>query len=156
MLLTYLKHHYVPERMVVAGVGVEHGALVESVEKYFMDIKPVWEQDTDLAVSIRNMNVDSSVAQYTGGMVQVKFAFIFICYGLLIRILMFHTEWPSATFWSAFKDLVLIVNPWQWYWFQHQSVMGWQWGQGPWKNSSCSQVSDVLCYKPISIIHCIY
>ena len=32
------------------------------------------------------------------------------------------------------------------------SVMGWQWGQGPWKHFPYVQVSDVLCYKPIAII----
>ena len=31
-------------------------------------------------------------------------------------------------------------------------VMGWQWGQGPWKRFPYIQVSDVLCYKPIPII----
>ena len=30
---------------------------------------------------------------------------------------------------------------------QNQSVMGWQWGQGPWKRFPYIQVSDVLCYK---------
>ena len=35
---------------------------------------------------------------------------------------------------------------------QHQSVMGWQWGQGPWKHSPYIQVSDVLCYKPIPMM----
>ena len=32
-------------------------------------------------------------------------------------------------------------------------VMGWQWGQGPWKRFPYIQVSDVLCYKPIPIIY---
>jgi len=32
-LHTYLKHHYVPNRMVVAGVGVEHDDLVHAVAK---------------------------------------------------------------------------------------------------------------------------
>lgn len=34
ILLTYLKNHYVPERIVVGGVGVDHQQLVESVQKY--------------------------------------------------------------------------------------------------------------------------
>jgi processing peptidase subunit alpha len=71
MLFTYLKHHYTPKRMVVAGVGVDHDALVASVQKYFVDLKPIWEEDTDLVVPMLNMKVDDSVAQYTGGMVQV-------------------------------------------------------------------------------------
>lgn len=71
VLFTYLKHHYAPKRMVVAGVGVDHSALVESVQKYFVDAKPIWEEDTDLVIPTLDMKVDDSVAQYTGGMVQV-------------------------------------------------------------------------------------
>lgn len=33
ILLEYLSHHYKPERMVVAGVGIEHEDFVASVEK---------------------------------------------------------------------------------------------------------------------------
>ena len=36
---------------------------------------------------------------------------------------------------------------------KNQSIMGWQWGHGPWKRSPYVHVSDVLCYKPIPIIH---
>ena len=36
---------------------------------------------------------------------------------------------------------------------QHQSIMGWQWGQDPWKRSLYIQVSDLLCYKPFPIIY---
>lgn len=59
--------------MVVAGVGVDHSALVESVQKYFVDMKPIWEEDPDLAVPTLDMQVDKSIAQYTGGIVQVRF-----------------------------------------------------------------------------------
>jgi len=58
--------------MVVAGVGVDHGALVESVQKYFVDMKPIWEEDPDLPVPTLDMQVDKSIAQYTGGIVQVR------------------------------------------------------------------------------------
>ncbi|KAM7303594.1 putative mitochondrial processing peptidase alpha subunit [Ixodes scapularis] len=34
VLYTFLSHHYVPQRMVVAGVGVEHGPLVEMVHRW--------------------------------------------------------------------------------------------------------------------------
>lgn len=34
VLFTYLKHHHIPSRMVLAGVGVDHDALVESAQKY--------------------------------------------------------------------------------------------------------------------------
>ena len=36
---------------------------------------------------------------------------------------------------------------------ENQSVMGWRWGQDPWKRFPYVLVSDVLCYKLISIIH---
>lgn len=34
MLFTFLKQRFTPNRMVVAGVGVDHGKLVESVQKF--------------------------------------------------------------------------------------------------------------------------
>ena len=39
---------------------------------------------------------------------------------------------------------------------QSQSVIGWQWGNIPWKHSPYIQVSDVLCYKPTSIIERVF
>lgn len=40
LLFSYLKNHYTPERMVVAGVGVEHERFVESISKFvFVDLK---------------------------------------------------------------------------------------------------------------------
>nr|CAD7590828.1 unnamed protein product [Timema genevievae] len=71
VLFTYLKHHYTPERMVVAGVGVDHDAFVESVSKYFLDQKPIWEQDSGLVIPTPGLAIDKSVAQYTGGVVQL-------------------------------------------------------------------------------------
>ena len=35
----------------------------------------------------------------------------------------------------------------------HESAMGWQWSQCPWKRFPYIQVSDVLCYKQIPIIY---
>ncbi|KAJ8679891.1 hypothetical protein QAD02_015678 [Eretmocerus hayati] len=68
ILFTYLKNHNTPKRMVVAGVGVDHNKLVEAVQKYFVDEKPVWEEDPSLTISDRSTNlVDESIAQYTGG-----------------------------------------------------------------------------------------
>lgn len=77
--------------MVLAGVGVEHERLVEAAEKYFLDEKPIWETEDGLVVSNRNLNVDKSVAQYTGGIVLVcsfpmkRFAFCVIFLVLLFR-----------------------------------------------------------------------
>ena len=60
-LYTYLSAYHRPERMVVAGVGVEHDKLVDSVQKYFVEQPPAWKTDS-------KMTSDSSVAQYTGGL----------------------------------------------------------------------------------------
>lgn len=65
MLLTYLKHHHTPQRMVVAGVGVNHDEFVRAVEKHFVENKATWEIEP-----VKNRGaytVDSSIAQYTGG-----------------------------------------------------------------------------------------
>jgi len=59
-LYTYLSAYHRPERMVVAGVGVEHEVLVEAVQKYFVDTPPAWKLDS-------KVTSDRSVAQYTGG-----------------------------------------------------------------------------------------
>ncbi|XP_063973195.1 mitochondrial-processing peptidase subunit alpha [Diachasmimorpha longicaudata] len=68
ILFTYLKNHYTPKRMVVAGVGVDHNELVSAVEKYFVDDRPIWDEDTSLVLPDAGANiVDESVAQYTGG-----------------------------------------------------------------------------------------
>uniref|UniRef100_A0A665VIP8 Mitochondrial-processing peptidase subunit alpha n=1 Tax=Echeneis naucrates TaxID=173247 RepID=A0A665VIP8_ECHNA len=63
MLHSYLRNYYSPERMVLAGVGIEHEQLVECARKYLLDVKPVWGTSTVA-------NVDQSVAQYTGGVIR--------------------------------------------------------------------------------------
>uniref|UniRef100_A0A8C8DFH5 Mitochondrial-processing peptidase subunit alpha n=1 Tax=Oncorhynchus tshawytscha TaxID=74940 RepID=A0A8C8DFH5_ONCTS len=63
LLHTYLRSYYCPERMVLAGVGIEHEQLVACARKYLLDVKPVWGASTPT-------NVDLSVAQYTGGIVR--------------------------------------------------------------------------------------
>lgn len=67
MIFNYLKQHYTPKRMVVAGVGVDHALLVDAAQKYFVDATPVWENDSEV---YKGTSVDESVSQYTGGMVQ--------------------------------------------------------------------------------------
>jgi processing peptidase subunit alpha len=65
MLLTYLKNHHTPERMVVAGVGVQHDEFVRLVEQHFVEGKATWDMEP---ITNRGANsVDSSIAQYTGG-----------------------------------------------------------------------------------------
>jgi processing peptidase subunit alpha len=70
LLFTYLSQHYTPERMVVAGVGVDHDKLCDAVQKHFVDKKAIWESDRGLFSPHKNITVDDSVAQYTGGLVQ--------------------------------------------------------------------------------------
>lgn len=70
MLLTYRKHHHTPDRMVLAGVGIDHQTLVELAHKYFVQTTPVWEEGTFKLD--RSKGRDVSIAQYTGGQVQVE------------------------------------------------------------------------------------
>lgn len=64
VLHNYLCNYYCPERMVLAGVGIEHEQLVDCARKYLLNAKPVWGTSTPT-------NVDLSVAQYTGGIIKV-------------------------------------------------------------------------------------
>lgn len=64
VLHSYLRNYYCPERMVLAGVGIEHEQLVECARRYLLDVKPVWGASAEGAV-------DLSVAQYTGGVIKV-------------------------------------------------------------------------------------
>ncbi|GAB0092781.1 mitochondrial-processing peptidase subunit alpha [Sergentomyia squamirostris] len=64
-LLSYLKLHHSPERMVVAGVGIPHDELVKYVEKYFLNTPTTWESEN---TKLRGpAKVDTSLAAYTGG-----------------------------------------------------------------------------------------
>ena len=40
--------------------------------RYFVEKKPIWVQDTSLTIPGRDIQVDRSVAQYTGGLVQIE------------------------------------------------------------------------------------
>lgn len=66
-LYTYLQAFHRPERMVVAGVGVDHDQLVEFAQKHFVDATPIWESE-----KIPEVVTDTSVAQYTGGLVTLE------------------------------------------------------------------------------------
>uniref|UniRef100_A0A8C6UH14 Mitochondrial-processing peptidase subunit alpha n=1 Tax=Neogobius melanostomus TaxID=47308 RepID=A0A8C6UH14_9GOBI len=65
VLHNYLRNYYCPERMVLAGVGIEHEQLVDCARKYLLNVKPAWDIST-------SANVDLSVAQYTGGIVKME------------------------------------------------------------------------------------
>ena len=66
MLYTYLHHHYTPDRMVLAGIGMDHEALVEHAKNFFVNSTPSWQADSSVKVD-KFCSVDKSVAQYTGG-----------------------------------------------------------------------------------------
>lgn len=65
VLHSYLSSYYTPDRMVLAGVGIEHEHLVECARKYLLGVEPVWGSGQGRAV-------DRSVAQYTGGIIKVR------------------------------------------------------------------------------------
>ncbi|XP_023982087.1 mitochondrial-processing peptidase subunit alpha isoform X3 [Physeter macrocephalus] len=65
VLHSYLRNHYTPDRMVLAGVGVEHGHLVECARKYLLGARPAWGSGAAA-------RADGSVAQYTGGLVKLE------------------------------------------------------------------------------------
>ncbi|XP_073848922.1 mitochondrial-processing peptidase subunit alpha [Musca autumnalis] len=66
VLMNYLKYHHTPERMVIAGVGVNHDELVHHVEQYFVQDSAIWNNEDIKATGAQS--VDKSVAQYTGGL----------------------------------------------------------------------------------------
>ncbi|KAH0615447.1 hypothetical protein JD844_004694 [Phrynosoma platyrhinos] len=63
ILHSYLRNYYTPNRMVLAGVGIEHEQLVECARKYILGAEPVWG-------SGKALDVDRSIAQYTGGILK--------------------------------------------------------------------------------------
>ncbi|CAK9291941.1 unnamed protein product [Gordionus sp. m RMFG-2023] len=66
LLYTYMRDHFIPERIVIAGVGIEHDALLEVVHKTFLRKIPTWEGCKELT-GVKIPGFDGSVAQYTGG-----------------------------------------------------------------------------------------
>ncbi|XP_053987995.1 mitochondrial-processing peptidase subunit alpha [Hylaeus volcanicus] len=68
VLFEYLRNHYTPSRMVVAGVGVKHEDLVSAVQRHFIDKKSIWEEEGEERGNTNSVpSVDTSIAQYTGG-----------------------------------------------------------------------------------------
>lgn len=64
ILYTYLSTYHRPDRIVVAGVGVNHEELVESTQRHFVDKAPIWTEEKLVSVE-----TDRSISQYTGGQV---------------------------------------------------------------------------------------
>ena len=67
-LLTYCRSAHTPQRMVLAGSGVDHDRLVDMARKHFVGKTPVWEEHQGLS----DVPLDQSVAQYTGGILKVS------------------------------------------------------------------------------------
>ncbi|KAF7237245.1 Mitochondrial-processing peptidase subunit alpha [Varanus komodoensis] len=65
VLQSYMRNYYTPDRMVLAGVGIEHEHLVECAQKYLLGAEPVWGRQ-------RATGVDRSVSQYTGGILKLE------------------------------------------------------------------------------------
>lgn len=66
ILYTYMKNYHTPERMVLAGVGMDHERMVELAKEHFVkNYKPIWLEQENLVD--KKMSVDNSLAQYTGG-----------------------------------------------------------------------------------------
>lgn len=69
VLVSYLKQHHSPKRMVVAAVGVEHDEFVRHVEKHFDSETATWAKEPATGSFKGPKGVDTSLAQYTGGVV---------------------------------------------------------------------------------------
>ena len=64
-LKQFLSSHYIPRRMVLAGVNVDHDQLVELAQRNFVDPPTSWEE-------VEGKPVDQSISQYTSGEVKVR------------------------------------------------------------------------------------
>ncbi|EFO27286.2 peptidase M16 inactive domain-containing protein [Loa loa] len=65
-IYTFMKQYYKPNRIVVAGIGVDHDALVSLSRELFDGSKTAWAKDPSILLE-KNPPIDDSIAQYTGG-----------------------------------------------------------------------------------------
>nr|CAX75282.1 mitochondrial processing peptidase [Schistosoma japonicum]CAX75283.1 mitochondrial processing peptidase [Schistosoma japonicum] len=63
-IVRFIATNYIPERMVIAGVGIEHDLLVKSVEKYFIPTVPNVSNEK---IADGLSSPDCTISQYTGG-----------------------------------------------------------------------------------------
>ncbi|PVD22261.1 hypothetical protein C0Q70_18069 [Pomacea canaliculata] len=71
ILYSYMQSVHTPDRMVVAGVGMEHEELLKSCQKHFAQSgPPIWT--SCLPAGANQRPLDQSVSQYTGGIVSVE------------------------------------------------------------------------------------
>ena len=57
----FLSSFFVPSRLVVVGVNVDHSKLVDLVRRHFVNYSSTWERTAD------TRTVDTEAAEYTGG-----------------------------------------------------------------------------------------
>lgn len=67
IMFNFLKHNHTPDRMVLAGVGVDHDKLVELAQRYFVDEPPNWIANPDLASDCPT-SITRNRSEYQGGM----------------------------------------------------------------------------------------
>lgn len=75
IMYEYMKHVHKPERMVLAGVGVDHDKLVELAQKYFVESKPIWETEASISSQLSTANSGFNIglkSLYTGGINTVE------------------------------------------------------------------------------------
>ena len=60
----FLSSHYLPSRMVLTGVNVDHDHLVDLAQRYFVNPSTSWE-------GVKGKPIDQSISQYTSGEVKV-------------------------------------------------------------------------------------
>ncbi|KAK5984591.1 Mitochondrial-processing peptidase subunit alpha [Trichostrongylus colubriformis] len=68
---SYMSQYHAPERIVVAGVGVDHDAMVAAVERHFGAGTAMWDRNPEVLLP-ELPQVDRSVAQYTGGEMRIQ------------------------------------------------------------------------------------
>ncbi|KJH41216.1 peptidase M16 inactive domain protein [Dictyocaulus viviparus] len=68
---SYMYQYHAPERIVVAGVGVEHSDLVAAVERHFEPGTSTWAKNPNILLP-ELPPIDRSIAQYSGGEVRVE------------------------------------------------------------------------------------
>ncbi|XP_071948022.1 mitochondrial-processing peptidase subunit alpha-like [Antedon mediterranea] len=68
-IMQFLNVHHTPSRMVLAGVGMEHEALVDLAKTHFLGSSVAWNTEK---IQQLGGNIDRSMAQYTGGVQKVE------------------------------------------------------------------------------------
>lgn len=93
---------HTPQRMVVAGVGIDHGALVEVCRHHFVvNKKPIWAENPEIVSNAKP--ADKSVSQYTGGLIVVSYIFPSIYHKIDYTVYIEHVV--------GFTAVVVLIKP---------------------------------------------